>query len=251
MKHAIWFVSAVLMSLAVCSNWASEPGDVATAGNTPAKALSARRLHLTRNVATTPRLKIVFEGEPTQAVRDWADEAGALVIEWWPQVAHLLATEKFTPPTELALIFKRELSAPAVRTREGIFISIPWITSHPEDFGMLIHEMTHAIQDYPAPPRDAGWLVEGIADYIRYWHYEPELERPRLDFSKAHFRDGYGTSAAFLAWIVARYDRRAVRKLDAALRAGEYQPQLFATITGVELDTLWQEFKATRMSVSR
>lgn len=116
---------------------------------------------------------------------------------------------------------------------------------------MLSHEMTHAIQDYPAAPRDAGWLVEGIADYVRSWHYEPELDRPRLDPAKAHYGDGYGTSAAFLAWLVARHDRRTVLSLDAALRASKYQPELFETITGAELDELWLRFKADRSLGSR
>ncbi len=172
----------------------------------------------------TPRVKIVFEGEPTPLVREWANEAATTVLEWWPQIERLLATEEFEPPAELPLIFKCEQAAPGFRTREGIFISVPWITEHPDHFGMLIHEMTHAIQDYPASPRDAGWLVEGIADYVRYWHYEPELDRPRLDSAKAHYGDGYGTSATFLAWRVARHDRRAVRSLDMTLRAGQYHP---------------------------
>lgn len=232
--------------LSLSATWADEPAQAEARVGKVAKPLGAQRLHLTRKVIATPRVKIVFEGEPTPLVRDWANEAGSVVVEWWPQIARLLATDAFQPPSELALIFKRELSAPAVRTHEGIFISIPWITAHPDDFGMLVHELTHAIQDYPAAIRNAGWLVEGIADYVRYWHYEPELERPRLDPAKAHYRDGYGTSASFLAWLVARHDRRIVRTLDAALRAGQYQPELFQTITGVELDELWKQFQADR-----
>lgn len=240
------FVAAIaLHAISVaCQVVAQAPADAPTAKS--AKPLSAQRLHLTPKPMAPPRVKVVFEGEPTPLVRDWAQEAAQLVIEWWPQVARLLATEDFVPPDELALVFRRELKAPALRTREGIFVSIPWITAHPDDFGMLVHELTHAIQDYHDVPRDAGWLVEGIADYVRYWHYEPEVERPRFDPSKAHYRDGYGTCASFLAWLVAHHDRRVVRKLDAALRSGQYSDAMFAEITSVELDTLWQRFLATR-----
>ena len=38
-------------------------------------------------------------------------------------------------------------------------------SEHPEDTGMVIHELTHIIQNYPSP--DPGWVTEGIADYIR------------------------------------------------------------------------------------
>lgn len=215
---------------------------VALAADRP---LAAQRLHLTTKAVATPRVKIVFEGEPAPNVKAWADEAGPLVVEWWPQIARLLATENFTAPTELPLFFKRDQKGPAHRTPAGIFIGVPWITAHPGDFGMLIHEMTHAIQDYRSAPKTAGWLVEGIADYIRYWHYEPERPRPRIDKAKASYRDGYGTTGAFLAWIVITYDRRAVRTLDAALRDGSYRDDLFTDITGKALDTLWPEFTAT------
>lgn len=212
------------------------------------KPLVAQRLHLTAKTAATPKVKVVFEGEPTAGVRAWADEAAHLVIEWWPQVARLLATDDFRPPEQLTLTFKKELKGPAHRTTDGIFIGVPWITAHPEDFGMIIHEMTHAIQDYHGVPQGAGWLTEGIADYIRYWHYEPELPRRGIDLAKASYRDGYSTTGAFLAWIIVKYDRRAVRRLDAALRAGKYTDAIFEEISGKALDSLWSEFLASQHS---
>ena len=206
------------------------------------KPLAAQRLHLTEKTAGTPKVKVVFEGEPAAEVRAWADEAAHVVLEWWPQVARLLATEDFHLPEQLALTFKKELKGPAHRTTDGIFIGVPWITAHPDDFGMIIHEMTHAIQDYHGAPREAGWLVEGIADYVRYWHYEPEVPHRRVDPAKASYRDGYSTTGAFLAWIIVKYDRRTVRRLDAALRAGKYGDAIFEEITGKALDPLWDEF---------
>jgi hypothetical protein len=206
------------------------------------KPLAALRLPLTVKASAAPRVKLVFEGEPTAEVRAWAEEAARVVNEWWPQVAHLLATDDFHAPEQLTLTFKKELNGPAHRTTDGLFISIPWITKHPEDFGVIIHEMTHAIQDYHGVPPGAGWLTEGIADYIRYWHYEPELPRRAIDLKKASYRNGYGTTGAFLAWIMVSYDRRAVRRLDAALRAGKYTDAIFEEITGKALDPLWAEF---------
>ena len=223
---------AASLTLAAHSSWAAE------------KPLAALRLHLTAKTVATPKVKIVFEGEPAAEVRVWADEAAQVVIEWWPQVAHLLATDDFRPTEQLTLTFKKELKGPAHRTTDGLFIGVPWITAHPDDFGMIIHEMTHAIQDYHDAPREAGWLTEGIADYIRYWHYEPEVPRRALDVKKVSYRDGYGTTGAFLAWIMVKYDRRTVRRLDAALRAGKYSDAIFEEITGKALDPLWAEFIA-------
>ena len=206
------------------------------------KPLAAQRLHLTATTAATPKVKVVFEGEPAAEVRAWADEAAHVVLEWWPQIARLLATDDFRAPEQLTLTFKTELKGPAHRTSDGLFIGIPWITAHPDDFGMIIHEMTHAIQDYHGVPKDAGWLTEGIADYIRYWHYEPEVPHRRIDSAKASYRDGYSTTGAFLAWLIVKYDRRTVRQLDAALRAGKYGDAIFEEITGKALAPLWSEF---------
>ena len=206
------------------------------------RPLTAMRLPLTAKAVVAPKVKIAFEGEPTAEVRAWAEESARVVNEWWPQVAHLLATDDFHAPEQLTLTFKKELKGPAHRTADGLFISIPWITKHPEDFGMIIHEMTHAIQDYHGVPKDSGWLTEGIADYIRYWHYEPEVPRRPIDLKKASYRNGYGTTGAFLAWIMVNYDRRTVRRLDAALREEKYSDAIFEEITGKALDPLWAEF---------
>ena len=210
------------------------------------KPLAALRLPLTVSSVATPVVKLAFEGTPTPEVRAWADEAAKQAREWWPQVARLLSTEKFTPPATLTLLFKSLPKLPAFRSADGLTISTEWITKHPDDFGMIIHEMTHAIQDYHGVPRDAGWLTEGIADYIRYWHYEPEMPHRHIDPAKASYRDGYSTTGSFLAWLIVKYDRRTVRRLDAALRAGKYSDAIFEEITGKTLDPLWTEFLTSR-----
>jgi hypothetical protein len=212
------------------------------------KPLAALRLPLTVANSAAPEVKLAFEGTPTAAVRAWAEEAAKQVREWWPQVAHLLATEQFKAPATLVLQFKSGLKEPAFRNAEGLTINIDWISKHPDDFGMIIHEMTHAIQDYHGVPRDAGWLTEGIADYVRYWHYEPEVPHRRIDPAKASYRDGYSTTGAFLAWLIVKYDRRTVRRLDAALRSGKYSDAIFEEITGKALDPLWSEFLASHHS---
>ncbi len=210
------------------------------------KSLDALRLPLTIVEIKTPEVKLDFEGEASPETKAWAELAAQHVREWWPQVVRMLSTQSFKTPEQFTLFFKKELKVPAYRTPEGLFISIAWITKRPDDFGMVIHEMTHAIQDYRRTPRDAGWLVEGIADYIRYYHYEPEAPRPRFDPAKASYRDAYGTTASFLAWAMHKYDRRLVRELDAALRRNDYTDALFEKITGKPVDALWQEFVAPK-----
>lgn len=105
---------------------------------------------------------------------------------------------------------------------------------------MVVHELTHVYQAYPAP--DPGWLVEGIADYVRIVDFEPEAPRPRIDPERASYRDAYKTTAIFLEWACRDYDPQLVRKLDAVLCAGKYDKSSFEALTGKTLDDLWEEF---------
>ncbi len=184
-------------------------------------------------------------GEDTSA-KAWGNQARALCEEWFPLICRFLATDDWTPPETVRLVLKKDLKAPGATSGATIQLSLRWIADHPDDFGMVIHELTHVIQNYPPGPKQPGWLVEGIADYIRYWKYEPELPRRRVDGTRASYRDGYGTTGAFLAWIVARHDKRIVRRLDAALRAQAYSEELFREATGKSLDAAWAEFIASQ-----
>lgn len=176
----------------------------------------------------------------------WADDSKKLCEQWYPILCQFLATDEWTPPKEIKLVFLRELKAPGATSGNTIRVSAPWVQKHPDDFGMVIHELVHVIQAYPNSPNKPGWLVEGIADYIRLWKYEPEVPRPRIDPQKSSYRDSYRTSAAFLAWVSWKYDKRLVRKLDAALRQGRYSDAIFEDVTTKKLDALWEEFVGQR-----
>lgn len=180
-------------------------------------------------------------GGDAEVIR-WAVEARNLCREWYPLVCRLLATEKWKDPAEIRLEFKRPMDAPAATSGDTIHVNADWIKAHPEDFGMVIHELVHVVQRYPGGTDRPGWLVEGIANYIRWWRYEPEAPRSPIA-PETSYRDGYRTSAAFLAWISAKYDKRIVPRLDRALRDGKYTDAIFEEVTGKTLDSLWDEFQ--------
>lgn len=191
----------------------------------------------------TPNIVLdLSEVADNESAKAWGEEAKLLCEEWFPVLCRFLATEKWTPPETVRLVIKKELAAPGVTSGNTIECSLKWITDHPDDFGMVIHELTHVVQAYPNTRSNPGWLIEGIADYIRYWKYEPEMPRHRIDPQKSHYTQGYGTTGAFLAWMVRKYDRRIVLRLDAALRTKAYKPELFRELTGKDLDELWAEF---------
>jgi hypothetical protein len=187
-----------------------------------------------------PAVTVDVSDDPRAAA--WAEEARKLVRQWFPIVWRLLGTDGVTPPEEIKLIFRKKIDPPAYSSGASITVNGEWIAGHPDDLGMMVHELTHIVQSYPPGRNKPGWLVEGIADYIRWWRYEPEAPRSRIDPLKASYRDSYRITAAFLAWITGKYDRRIVPTLDKALRENRYRDAIFSEVTGKDLDTLWSEF---------
>ena len=133
--------------------------------------------------------------------------AGALMEQWYPIVWNLLGTQDSKPVSAIKVTFQLKQDAPAYATGGGIFVSVPWVRAH------------------PGSRTTPGWLVEGIADYIRWWRYEPEAPRPRIT-------------------EINKYDHGLVQKPDKAMKTRSYNDSLFETATGKKLDDLWAEFVA-------
>jgi len=95
-----------------------------------------------------------------------------------------------------------------------------------------------------APP---GWLVEGIADYIRWFLYEPQSKGAEItarNLSRARYDGNYRISANFLNWLAEKHRPEIVRELNAALREGRYRDDLWQALTGrtvSELGAAWRE----------
>ena len=186
--------------------------------------------------------KVVIDTTDYPEGRAWAEKSQQVVAEWFPIIWQLLSTQGMKEPAEVKLVFQRKQDAPAYATGGNIYISGPWISAHPDDFGMTVHELTHLVQSYPGHPNNPGWLVEGIADFTRWWRYEPEGPRPKIDPEKNNYDNSYRITAAFLAWVSGKYDKRLVPTLDKALRDGTYSDEIWKTLTGKDVATLWSEF---------
>ncbi len=169
-----------------------------TTTQTPAPNL-ARYVYPLAPSLPCPPVEIDVTDSPESKV--WAEQAAALVREWYGPLTQMMATDgrhpvtgqptgrKFQPPARITLVFKKTLNVPAYCSGGTITINGEWIAQRPDDLGMVIHELSHAIQQYPRNEIDAGWLTEGISDYIRWWRYEPQLHATRgrtvPDFSRA------------------------------------------------------------------
>ncbi len=172
---------------------------------------------------------------------DWGRRAGELCLEWYPRIAALLASDGFLPSTNVQLTFRTNYNGVAATSGDRIEVSANYVRSATNDFGMIIHELVHVVQSY-RHRGNPGWLVEGVADYVRLAHFEPDVPAPRIDPERASYRDGYKVAAAFLRWIEKDRDAQIISELNRAMREGKFNPGIFKERTGFELDALWTAF---------
>ena len=66
-----------------------------------------------------------------------------------------------------------------------------------------------------------------------------------IDAKRAHYDGSYRVTAAFLAYLTAKYDKQIVRKLNKTMREGEYKEEAFKTLTGKTVEELDKEWRAT------
>ena len=175
-------------------------------------------------------------------VAAWAQRAESQMESFWPDIEALLYSDKFIPPNMVNVIYRTGPGVTGVAATGGgvMEVNTAWCDAHPEDTGLTVHETAHVIQAYSS--YDPVWLVEGIADYIRWVRFEPEHFTYRIDPKKSTYHDSYRTTAAFLGWCELHYDSALVTKLSRAVRFGNFNTGLFKQYCGKDADTLWAEF---------
>lgn len=198
----------------------------------PSVALAAKE-------ADADKLKVVMDVSEVPELKEWSEQAEKLIREWHPKITEILAQEGYTPPQEVRVVFKKDMDGVAYTVRNQITIAGDWVKQHPEDTGMVIHELAHVIQQYRRGGR--SWMVEGIADYVRFFKYEPKTRLRGINPKRQNYSDSYRTSAQFIAWVEENHPG-FVQKTNAALRKGEFQNVLIREITGKSVEQLWTEF---------
>jgi hypothetical protein len=177
-------------------------------------------------------------------IAKWADKAEEQMESFWPDTAALLYSDDFITPNMVNVVYTTGPDVTGIAATGGgvMTVNTKWCQAHPEDTGLTVHETAHVIQAFSA--YDPVWLVEGIADYIRWVKFEPEHFHPRIAVKKATYHDAYQTTATFLAWCELHYDSELVPKLNRAVRFGVYRPVMFQKYCGKDINTLWSEFVA-------
>jgi hypothetical protein len=198
------------------------------------------------------KCRITINAVQAPALGDWVTNTLApVLVAWYPRVAALLASPGYTPPTHFSITLK-PMPGVAFTSGRRVVASSDWLQSEigREAVGSLVHEMVHVIQQFDHHGGHyPGWLEEGSADYVRWFKYEPQSHGADLVWIRhqGHFTPQYDASyrvtANFLNWVTEKYDSNIVSQLNAAMREGEYNDDLWKKYTGKTAPELGAEWK--------
>lgn len=180
-------------------------------------------------------------------LKEWVEGKLRPILEkWYPLIVEALPSEGYVAPRRVTVTFRRTMRGVAATSGTRIVCGGEWFRKNLEGeaLGAVVHELVHVVQRYRRG-NNPGWLVEGIADCIRWFHYEPESLRPRPDPKRAKYTDSYRTTGAFLHYLEESVDKDIVKKLNAAMREGRYRPEIWKEYTGKTVDELWADYVKT------
>jgi hypothetical protein len=210
------------------------------------QALTIREIVIdSKPAVTTFRYPIEFNVDVSDApdMKDWAVKVARLCERNYPMICDELKSDSFKPRTVITMTLKKEYKGVAAASGGRITGSVSYFKNRPTDMGAMIHETVHCVQSYRTPG-NPGWLVEGIADYIRFFKYEPG-KIGKLNVEKARYNGSYRVSAAFLNYVTEKYDKELVRKLNRSMREGEYSEAIWKSLTKKTVQELDQDWRAS------
>jgi hypothetical protein len=188
-------------------------------------------------------VEVVIDAGDAPQLKAWAEKTARTCEAAYPMINEELKSDGFPPARRIAMVLKNSYRGVAATSNDRIVGSVAYFEGHQGDVGAMVHETVHVVQHYPAR-KNPGWLTEGIADYIRFFKFEPGKLGP-INADRAHFNGNYRVSAAFLAYVSEKYDKHLVQKLNAACRRGEYRDEIFHQLTGKTLPELDEEWRSS------
>lgn len=214
-----------------------------------------RRYHFTVDATEAPDLV------------DWSEkELKAVVVDWYPRIVALLASDGYVAPTHVSFRFRHDMrGTPASAAGTGVNLNAPWFRTQlqSEARGAVVHELVHVVQNYwkrrgsAHAAKTPGWVVEGIADYVRWFLYEPQSQGAEItqgNFAAAKYDSSYRVTGNFFNWLTQTYDKEIVQKVNAAAREGRYAESIWKDLTGKTMQELgdeWKKFHEQRLNEER
>lgn len=186
-------------------------------------------------------IEISVNANEAPELKEWAERAARVCERVYPMISDELPGAGFKPPQVITMTLRNDYQGVAQVNNERMTLSPKYFKTNPDDLGALVHVTSYVVQHY-RNRNNPKWLVGGIADYVRYFKYEPGKLGP-IDPERARYNGRFKETAAFLSYLTENYDKNIVRKLNQILRDGEYRDEAFQELTGrsvLELDEEWR-----------
>jgi hypothetical protein len=176
-------------------------------------------------------------------MKEWGEKVVRICEGAYPMINDELKSDGFKPATQITMTLKKDYRGVAATGGSRITGSAKFFQDHPDDVGAMVHETVHVVQRYRTR-NNPGWLVEGIADYVRFFKFEPG-KIGRINPDRAKYNGSYRVTAAFLNYATEKYDKELVKKLNKAMRDGEYKEDLWKEYTKKTVQELDEEWRAS------
>jgi predicted alpha-1,2-mannosidase len=195
--------------------------------------------------------EFTIDASAAPELKNWAgNDLSRVIADWYPQIVALLPSRGYRAPDHFTITLK-PMDGVAYTAGTDVSANSIWLKSEigREAIGSLVHECVHVVQQYGDGSSAPGWLVEGMADYVRWFKYEPQSHGADIVWMRhlRHFKPKYDASyrisANFLNWVSEKYDSTLVTSLNAAMRDGTYGDDTWKQLTGrtvQELGSKWE-----------
>jgi len=186
-------------------------------------------------------IEFVVDVTDAPEMKQWAETVANICERQYPMICTELMSDGFKPLNVIHMTMKNDYNGVAEAGGGRIKGSVKFFKMNPTDVGAMVHETAHCVQLYQG--RDnPGWLVEGMADYVRFYKFEPKRPGP-LAPERAKFDGSYRTTAAFLAFLNTKCDPMLTRKLNGIMRDGKYNEGVWKELTGKTAEELGREWQ--------
>ena len=215
-----------------------------------------KKFHYTLDVSEAPDLQ------------EWCGKNLIPVLDdWYPKIIALLPVDGVTPSHDITFTLKDSTNlpgnlqgVPAYASGNSVVFNTNFMRAQKtgEAIGAGIHEVVHVVQfggskeqetEGNRHPRPPSWVTEGVADYIRWFLYEPQSKGAEIterNVRRANYDDSYRVTANFFDWVIKNHEKDLMRKLNLATHDG-YSEDLWKKWTGKTLAELGADWKKTNL----
>ncbi len=202
-------------------------------------------------------------------MQEWcAKNLVPVLDEWYPKIIDMLPVEGIKPATHITFTLKDSTTlrgqmsgVPAYASGTSVVFNTKFMRDQMtgEAVGAGIHEVVHVVQfggdreEGGRRPRGQGrppsWVTEGVADYIRWFLYEPQAKGAEIttrNVKQSRYDASYRVTANFFDWVIKNHEKDLMRKLNVATHEG-YSEDLWKEWTGKTLQELGAEWKKQNM----